>query len=780
MTEQMFRPPSWVQSLCADLRSAGEIRLADILLRLPAETGAGHGGRVAAIAPEALAAAGNMRHPWLELYVRHWALKCRLDVAGEGAAALAEAWSLTEFSLRPDVRDCPQALSVIGDLVTCHSNMDGPGKGPDCLDLCSATVRVTDPSSPEFTALSLAEARIHMDAGDAEKAASLLHNARFLRSRACGGDEPPLFAPRLALALHRSGKSREALAVLNPAVSGADATPVSVFNAARQTGSIPPGFDAFCGLVRSLILAEYGTDPQEAWRALPRWTDIIPALHEPWTATAYAVALKIPANNTWELGALLQTAINHAQSVGAHHAACLIAHRHARLAIARGSAWTAGRALAATAEALPLLRAPGDLPDMLEECVGDLAALPARPRLPVPATSLVAFCASQTGPRDPEKDIALFRRAAELRPDDAAVTLALAAAMQACRAFTEAAACLRAAVERNPGDGACFSALITLLAQQGKHAEIDEVAAFLAASAPEQSEWGAAFAAYSRSDWDAAAEQARKILDHAPESRHARRLLAESAMRKKDFSLARDQYQELARDKESGESDRWDLMTAAAAAEDWKTVRRTARALQLDPVSATAEDGTEENWGLAHLYFFEEGEWREYIGRRTGPVTAKILAAAPPFLTQHAGDLVVFAAQPLQPEKPDSPGTAPSFRVVHVLRPGRCTAWQAAGADPGLALRMELRDALHTAGIALWGETPENYRVRDPQNPDGEGLPGLSMQIVVPDSILPEEADTLLQRLTAHWPHPLCWPDLAEAAGADPSPHRLTIKEYVL
>ncbi len=780
MIEQTVPAPEWVQNLCADLRLAGEIRLSDALLRLPSETMAGRMNRVAAIAPEALAAAKSMRHPWLELYVRLWALTSRIAVGGEGENALAEAWSLVEFSLRPDLRDCPQALSVVGNLVACHGNTDAPGRGRDCLDLCLASLNVMDPADEAFAPLVLALARIRTDAGEAASALACLQDAERRRSAALPGGSP-VFVPALALALHFSGESRAALAALDSLFSETGASVLSL-SAGRAlcVQDLFPGFHALAALTRARILAEGEGDAEEARRALPLWNDVPPALHDAWTAAAYAVALRRPESNTWELGALLQAAFDHARPVGAHFSACRIAHRHARLALARESAWTAGRALAALDRCLGRLRVPGELPREREECSLALAALSREERLPVPASSLLAFFSARPGPQNPEKDVALLRLAEAKRPDDASLTLALASAMQACGAFADAALVLRAAVERHPKDEECFSALLALLAQQEKTGHIRELAALFAPHRPDRAAWCLAFAAYSRGDWAQTIEQAGTVLKLAPEFHPARRLLAEAAMHRGEFTLALEQYRKLTRNADVPGPDHWDLMTAAAAAGNWASVRETARVLNLEPAPVPPGEDADEDWGLARLCFFEEGEWRGYIGRQTSPVTAKILAVAPRPLPQHVGDLVAFAARPLPVEGEKSSGSIPAFRVAHTIRKGACTPWPAAGVDPGPASRAVFRDALHAAGISLWSETPENYRVRDPQNPDGEGLPGVCLYIVVPDAVPLEEADQLLARLTGDWPHPLCWLELATAAGADTAPHDAITKAYAL
>src|SRR5215470_6884973 len=102
---------AWLRDAESDLRKSGHARLADLVDELPTACCDGNHERVESMVPEALALARAVKHPWLEVFLRHWLLQSRVlhrhDVSRD---TLTQAVSLLELSSRPEARECPQSV----------------------------------------------------------------------------------------------------------------------------------------------------------------------------------------------------------------------------------------------------------------------------------------------------------------------------------------------------------------------------------------------------------------------------------------------------------------------------------------------------------------------------------------------------------------------------------------------------------------------------------------------------------------------------------------------
>jgi tetratricopeptide (TPR) repeat protein len=144
----------WFDDIEMELIEQGHHRLAQLLNDLPNNTVNENHSQVDAILPEALALARAVKHPWLEVFIRHWNLQSRVVHRYEVAEMLSEAVSLLEFSTRDETRDCPQSICVVQDLTICYSLADGPGYADDCLAVCKETLEKIDESWPCFSCIS--------------------------------------------------------------------------------------------------------------------------------------------------------------------------------------------------------------------------------------------------------------------------------------------------------------------------------------------------------------------------------------------------------------------------------------------------------------------------------------------------------------------------------------------------------------------------------------------------------------------------------------------------
>ncbi|WP_230979206.1 hypothetical protein [Intestinirhabdus alba] len=73
----------------------------------------------------------------------------------------------------------------------------------------------------------------------------------------------------------------------------------------------------------------------------------------------------------------------------------------------------------------------------------------------------------------------------------------------------------------------------------------------------------------------------------------------------------------------------------------------------------------------------------------------------------------------------------------------------------------------------------EDYQVFDREQ-DDKPLPGVYFNLATPLSMLPQEVDAMLSRLTGDWPHPVHRLGVAVKAGLDEQRHRQIIARYGL
>lgn len=170
---------------------------------------------------------------------------------------------------------------------------------------------------------------------------------------------------------------------------------------------------------------------------------------------------------------------------------------------------------------------------------------------------------------------------------------------------------------------------------------------------------------------------------------------------------------------------------------------------------------------------------------RTGPATARILPVLGDDVPLNHNDVVVFAPALLEAAPgADAPQQVrerwrPVFRLLTLLDPAGYTTYWIDGGWPGDKKWASFRKELAEAGYGVWAYSGDEYAITDPGDEDGR-LPGVYAALGVPPTAGCAEADALLHRLTRRWKHPLAWPDLAKAAGADTARHEETVRRYGL
>ena len=776
---------AWLDNLQRELTDAGQERVAQLIDRIPELTHDNKCEQVEALLPEALSAAKALKNPWLEIYFRHWEMRNRLSNNGEGESALAEVVSLLELSHRPENLDCPQSVCTTHDISGCYSNVDGPGWAEDRKAVCEETLSRVTPAWPCYTCLNREYVDALLDQGRYEEALARLDALESALKEHGEEEDSRLFKDR-AVVFREQGRYQEALDSLNKSEAYDDFISQSEGNR-THTATLRAGILAHLDRV------------DEAWNVLPGWGDITPGDYVRWVDAACAIAEKRPSVNTWELGRLLQQAMDHADQVEAHRNCIETAEKHARLALARGSVWVAKRALAVAEKHLSRLRAPHGADSLLETLRKDIAAF-TPPPLPVPVAELLQWMEEQEQ-RNPEQDAQWLLKALEEAPGNADFAVAAVSAMEACNAYDEAFGVFRTALKYNEEErGFLLSRLLLLYLDSGCYNEALNLAADIEGTDPGLTHWARARVAESTGQWETVINEVAASLEHIPDNLTLLRMAVNANRKLKRFTdavaVGRIIAELVSGDEEALANARWELMTSASAAGDWAAVRAIAAELEIE---LEGENGiVEEDWGWLRLRFMEDGDWQEYFGLRTGPATARIISIATPGDIQHVKDLVVFDpsyVEALPEDEEERENYIVPHNVLHILEPAGYTAWICDGADPGEESFDALCNALEDQNYAVRIRQRGDYSIRNPYGPEvddaakgedydpvasGERLPGIYFAIASPPGASALDAYNLMLKLTEGWEHPLCLYGLAKAAGVDTRPQVDIIERYEL
>ncbi|MER7672978.1 hypothetical protein ABTY61_31605 [Kitasatospora sp. NPDC096128] len=779
---------AWVRDTHQQLREAGHERLADAIYELPEHATEGRNEQLDAVYPEAVAAARALGLPWVEVYLRHWRMQNLLNKRQQGESVMPEAVDLLEFAHREETAGCPQSVCVVQDFAICHARVDGPGYVTERLEVVGETLERIEPGRACYDCLSREYSDALEDDGRAADALAHLDTAA-ARMQAAGQQVSLRFHRARAGTLHLLGRHEEVLALLD-----------TTDRATRARGEELDESDQRWGaLLRARAHASLGRT-EEALALLParaeaeRHAD----LRETWTRTVELLVAAGAWENDAELGAVLAGWVGYLDGTGSHRPCVDLLLAAGRLALARG-ARTVALTLAATGERkLTRLR-------RTEGVAGEVAALRAAaealpvPELPVAPDELLAHLAEAELPVEHGADLlsaALDRYRGE--PGGATELAVLLATVLGGLGHARAAAdLLWQRLDADPGSEDLVGTLGQALIEAGDAEGIRRLADRLAATAPADAHWIRARWAAAEGRWAEVLEQCGAILALEASRINTRRLAAAAATELGDHATAQRLYQELLEHalsvEEAGEEqlhrtvqepDLWHLITAASANRDWAVVRSTGARIGIE--FDEPEGPVDEEWQLITVRATRtNGTTADLPAVRTGPATARILPVLGEDLTLNHGDVVVFAPALLEgrpaedaPEE-ERENWRPVFAVLTLLDPAGFTTYWIDGAWPGDEAWSGFRDGLRTAGYAVWAYSGEQYRITDPAE-DGETLPGVYAALGVPPTASAEAADALLHRLTAGWAHPLAWPGLAEAAGADLGRHTGIVERYDL
>lgn len=760
----------WMEKLQQDLANAGQAHSAQLIDDFSSEVCDLQVERAEALLPEAKALARTLENPWLEVFIGHWEMRNRLGNKNEGESALADAVALFELAHRDDTHECPQSVCITQDLCACYANIDGPGWAEARIEVCDETLARINPKWGCFQCISIEKSEAMLDLGNPQAAYDYLEQQ--IHAVEAAGEEINAgmteFRNKLLLAL---GRHEEALAHIGKEEAKADGAP--------EWTNIKQPRD----ILKARALAALGRD-DEALEALPALRDINPGALHRWLNAIFPVLLRRPELNNWSLASRLQQGLDTLARNGAHRHLLEMSAQCIQLALARGALWSAKRQLALARQAQQKLRVDAGAAALLDALQTRIDAQPATP-LPSAPENLLQWLDSQDAdnPRNPEAEVEWLLAALAACPDDLALIQQTVQALAAIGASQEAIELLWRSVRKNT-DAEYIPAyfLLELLLENGRTEEVEQLARLYQTSAPETAYWMRAQLAKHNRDWTDCEQHCRALLAHAhpPASQGALRLLAMSLMQQQRFAEAAETYARLAEELPEESAPRWDYLTAASAAGDWQGVRRMAAAMGMELPEGDGAPDMQLGWVL--IRSIENGEPLDYYAMRSGPTDAVIMENAPPRFQQRSGDHVAFDAQALLPppeDEQEQQNFIPTFMAVHTIKPGeRARSIVVEGPDPGDEAIEQLRQTLQALDWQIWVHRRDGYQLEDQET--GEELPGILFTVAARQGTPAAEIDQQLRQATAHWPSPMCWLALAEAAGANPAPHQAIIDRYGL
>ncbi|MFN3203035.1 MAG: hypothetical protein ACE366_31870 [Bradymonadia bacterium] len=421
----------WVHDLQTELSEAGEHRLVQLIEGIPSASTRNQHAAVDAMYLEGIALARARKHPWLQIFFRHWHLQSRILDRLEVGDWMGEAVSLLEFANRPEHQSCPQSVCVTQDLVSCYGHIDGPGYAPERQAAAQETLDRINPTWPCFQCISEEMGMALVDAGDAEGALDFLNTQLEAVRAAHPHDRRALGYPR-ALAMLRAGRHEAAVDLLDHLIATRG-------NIGSQ--NLP--------LLRALALAHMGRfdealehrEPFEQLRATLSHALL-------WAECTFLLVEGAAEANTWHVDQAFVELQHRAERQGVIRHSIQLAHWRASMALARNRPYTAARCADEIERLIPRLHRPLGAPEALAVLRSQTDQALAGCQIPDLPDTPEAF--ELEDDFDPEEALPWIAAACERWPDDERLLCVRSSTLSLLGRHSDARAQLEAGAAQHP------------------------------------------------------------------------------------------------------------------------------------------------------------------------------------------------------------------------------------------------------------------------------------------------------------------------------------------
>ena len=747
---------AWVNDFTEQLEKDGEPRLAFEIRHLPSLVVDNRHDEVDRMVPGLLAAARNLKHRWLEVYVRHWNLQSRVLQRSEVKGVLPEAVDLLDFANQEDTRSCPQSICVVQDLASCYAETDGPGYGKERLDVAQETLARIDPTWPCFQCISSEYASALLDLGRHQEALDFCHQ----QLAATGPSANPYdFRGAKVEALIALGRFDEALA----------------FNGDAENPGEGESWTTHKAIDQSRILSRLGRY-EEAKAILPAFEAIIdtPSFFRDWCDATEQLIRAGQLDNDWEIDLLLRVMGLQLEDNGALRNAWIIHRRRVGLSLDRGRPWVARHAVQAMRRVIKEMERPLDAPaetDAVERRVAEAEASAQVEVLDTPEANLSVEGST------PDVDYERLRRALERWPESETLWLGWSRSAGMLGRASEIVESGKAFTAKYPAAWQVSivvgQTMVALGDVEAADAWAEETFARVDDTESQASaRFVQALAAERRGDRDGLEKRLQDVIALDPDARNSRSMLAQLARDRGDYDVALEHLNRLVALDAEGGAHHWDRIVAATMEDRWDLVRESSVAIGME--LPPGEGPIEENWGVCRVQLRDpSGGGFELHAVRTGPVTARIIEISPPDLEQQFyGASVVFDPRPLNPPDPDQPESDNAqeerppltFPLLDVLHASAYRAFAIDGVKPSDVHFDALRSDLEAKDIVVQVRSGDDYRIEHATDGSRDAA---YWYIAVPERVPLEAIDDRLVALDAALNGPLVWPELVRALGQE-------------
>ncbi|MCB9745017.1 MAG: hypothetical protein H6741_08350 [Alphaproteobacteria bacterium] len=717
-------------------------RLAWMIHKLPSWVTDNEYERVDSAMPELLAGVRRLKRPWLEVFVRHWHLQSivldRHDISG----GMGQAVELLERAHQDDAKDCPQTVCVSQDVCSAYGIVDGPGFAEERMQVSEETLDRIDPSWPCWSCINRERISALLDQERWEEALEASASTQAAMKEAQQEFTEGEFALQEVDAYIGLERYQDAYDC--------------IVDAERPGGG--KRYERHKAVQVARCLAALGRG-EEALAKLPPWEEVEPYtfIYDDYARTYVSLLRAEQVSWDLELHQRFLRMIRRQAELGAVRDAVDLGHRAAWAAGGAGHPQLALATLRLIDPLLPRLRKPLGAPERH-------AALQAR------AASEVEVPI----PDDPDALDALFQegvsfeqgvRVLERFPERRDNVLGVAQHWRRCGHPEEARRVLEAAQAQHAGDPDCFFALAELLKDEGALEALDALLARYAehedSALRQHHAWFASHLAEARGDKEGAlaALEAMLVSQGADATNGAVLLrLARGAHEAGQLEDAMKAYELLVARLEPPSDAHWELLVVATRLGLWDRVRVVAAQLGMQIEGDSGPIA--EDWGLIKVAYPAEGPKALRWARRTGPVTATVLAISGPGAVEHFEDQLVFDPSPLNPDDAEGPK---HFAHVSTLKEGGYTSYALDGLDPGEAWVSGLQSAVGGLKGVLRVVSGEGYTLTDPETK--QARPGFYAFVAWPTRNPPAILNMIVQQHASRLDTPLIWPALARAIG---------------